>query len=81
MPINLVSILSNRKKNSQNPRIAALRALSEVLDSKKSLADSEALSQLDDGCSNALARHLAYGVLRWLTALEWLAAGLLTKPL
>ena len=81
MPINLVSILSNRKKNSQNPRIAALRALSEVLDSKKSLADSEALSQLDDGRSNALARHLAYGVLRWLTALEWLAAELLTKPL
>jgi len=81
MPINLVSILSNRKKNSQNPRIAALRALSEVLDSKKSLADSEALSKLGDSRSNAFARHLAYGVLRWLTALEWLAAELLTKPL
>ena len=68
-------------KNLQNPRIAALRALSEVLDSNKSLVDSEALSRLHDPRDNALARHLAYGVLRWLTALEWLAAELIAKPL
>jgi 16S rRNA (cytosine967-C5)-methyltransferase len=72
--------LSKSKKNSQNPRIAALQALSEVLDSNRHLAESEALSRLREGRDNAFARHLAYGVLRWKTALEWLAAGLLTKP-
>ena len=61
--------------------MAALQALSEVLDSNKNLVDSEALSRLHDGRDNAFARNLAYGVLRWLTALEWLAAELLAKPL
>ena len=74
-------VLSMKKKDLQNPRIAALRALSEVLDSNKSLAGSEALSRLHDSRDNAFARHLAYGVLRWLTALDWLAAQLLAKPL
>jgi 16S rRNA (cytosine967-C5)-methyltransferase len=68
-------------KALQNPRIAALQALSEVLDSNTSLAESAALSRLRDSRDNAFARHLAYGVLRWLSALEWLAAELLSKPL
>ena len=70
-----------KRKAIQNPRIAAIRALSEVLDEKSSLLESEALSLLEDGRDNALARHLAYGVLRWLNALQWLAATLLAKPL
>ena len=69
------------KKAMQNPRIAALGAISEVLDEKKSLADSESLTRLRDSRDNALARHLAYGVLRWLNALDRLAAQLLSKPL
>jgi len=73
--------MSRNKKKSQNPRIAALQALSEVLDSNRSLAESEALSRLRDSRDNAFARHLAYGVLRWLTALQWLAGELLEKPL
>ena len=76
-----MKILSKNKKHSQNPRIAALRALSEVLDSNKALTDSDALSQLRDSRDSAFARHLAYGVLRWLSALDWLAGELLTKPL
>jgi len=71
---------SSRKKNSQNPRVAAIQALSEVLDSKINLADSEALTQIRDSRDNAFARHMAYGVLRWLTALEWLAGEFLTNP-
>ena len=71
----------SKKKNLQNPRIAALNALSEVLDLNKSLAESEALSQVRDSRDSAFARHLAYGVLRWLTGLEWLAGELLGKPL
>ena len=71
----------SKKKNLQNPRIAALQALSEVLDSNKNLAECGALSRLRDSRDNAFARHLAYGVLRWLTALEWLAAELLVKPI
>jgi len=70
-----------KQKARQNPRIAALLALAEVLDEHQSLAQSSALSGLRDGRDGALARHLAYGVLRWLTALEWLAAQLLTRPL
>lgn len=69
------------KKNLQNPRIAALEALSEVLDENMNLGDSVALSRLRDHRDSALARNLAYGVLRWLTALEWLTAKLLVKPL
>ena len=68
------------EKNLQNPRIAALRALSEVLDENRNLGDSEALSGLQDSRDGALARNLAYGVLRWLSALEWLAGELLDKP-
>ena len=73
--------MSKIKKNLQNPRIAALKALSEVLDEHKNLGDSVALSALVDSRDNALARNLAYGVLRWLSALEWLAGELLSKPI
>jgi 16S rRNA (cytosine967-C5)-methyltransferase len=73
--------LPKLKNNLQNPRIAALHALSEVLDENKNLGDSEALSRLSDSRDSALARNLTYGVLRWLSALEWLAAELLEKPL
>ena len=76
-----MKILSKNPKKIQNSRIAALQALSEVLDGNKSLAESEALSRLRDPRDNAFARHLTYGVLRWLTALEWLASQLLEKPL
>jgi len=73
--------LSKFKKNLQNPRIAAIHALSEVLDKNKNLGDCEALSRIKDSRDNAFARNLTYGVLRWLSALEWLAAELLDKPL
>ncbi len=73
--------MSRKKKNQQNPRLAAIEALSEVLDSNRSLADSEAFSAVRDSRDNALARHLTYGVLRWLPALEWLAGELLSKPI
>ncbi|MDX2427767.1 MAG: 16S rRNA (cytosine(967)-C(5))-methyltransferase RsmB [Xanthomonadales bacterium] len=69
------------KKNLQNPRLAAIMALSEVLDDKRNLGDCEALSRLEDDRNKALARNLTYGVLRWLSSLEWLAAKLLDKPL
>ena len=73
--------MSKSTKNLQNPRLAALHALSEVLDDNKNLGDSKALSSLIDSRNNALARNLAYGVLRWLGALEWIASQLLSKPL
>ncbi len=73
--------MRRQKKVLQNPRIAAIGALSEVLDTNKSLADSEALSRLRDSRDKAFAKNLTYGVLRWLSALEWLAKQLLTRPL
>jgi 16S rRNA (cytosine967-C5)-methyltransferase len=65
----------------QNPRLAAIQALSEVLDGNKNLGESKALSGLFDSRNNAMARNLAYGVLRWLSSLEWIASQLLSKPL
>ena len=73
--------MSKHKKNLQNPRLAAVKALSEVLDDNRNLGDCEALSRLEDDRNKALARNLSYGVLRWLSALEWLAAELMNKPL
>ncbi len=73
--------LSKKQQKNQNPRLAALRALSEVLDSSRSLAESNAFSQLKDGRDISLARHLTYEVLRWLSALQWLSERLLSKPL
>jgi len=69
------------KKNLQNPRIAVLGVLSEVLDENRNLGDSEALSGLQDPRDSGFALNLSYGVLRWLSSLEWLAARLLVKPL
>ena len=45
------------------------------------LGDSPSLSSLHDSRDNSLARNLAYGVLRWLGALEWLAGELLSRPI
>jgi 16S rRNA (cytosine967-C5)-methyltransferase len=63
------------------PRLAALKMLSSVLDSGSNLTDAESGNKPPDARDRAFARHLVYGVLRWLTALEWLADQLLRKPL
>jgi hypothetical protein len=63
------------------PRLTALKMLSSVLDSGSNLAEAESENSLPDARDRAFARHLAYGVLRWLTALEWLAGQMLRKPL
>ncbi len=52
-----------------------------MLDSDKFLADCEAFSRLGSERDSAFARHLAYAVLRWKSALQWLADQLLAKPL
>jgi 16S rRNA (cytosine967-C5)-methyltransferase len=63
----------------------AVMAIADVLDDAESLAEADSL-KLDqeeavDPRDAAFARHLAYGVLRWLTALEWLADQFLDRPL
>jgi len=55
--------------------------LRSVLDSGANLADAETENCQDDARDRAFSRHISYGVLRWLSALEWLAAQLLRKPL
>ena len=64
-----------------NARLLALNLLSAVLDQHENLGeanvDSGKLSPRDLG----FARHLAYGVLRWYSALTWLADQLLDRPL
>lgn len=62
-------------------RLAAVNSLGEVLDQQRALGDVTSPDKLKDPRDRAFALHLTYGVLRWKTALEWLANQLLDKPL
>jgi 16S rRNA (cytosine967-C5)-methyltransferase len=70
-----------KKPQTTNPRLLAINALSDVLDEGINLAESSSLRSTADSRDVSLGRHLAYGVLRWLTPLEWLAAQMLKKPI
>ncbi|MEE4218142.1 MAG: 16S rRNA (cytosine(967)-C(5))-methyltransferase RsmB [Xanthomonadales bacterium] len=69
-----------KKSRSDDARLMALRLLGAVLDDGAALAEAPE-NTAGDPRNRAYARHLAYGVLRWLSALEWLASQLLKKPL
>ena len=70
-----------RRRNANNPRLAALSLLEAVLDQGSNLPDTDIGPGLTNTRDRAFSRHLAYGVLRWLNALEFLAGQLLEKPL
>jgi len=70
-----------KKARVTGSRHVALTMLQSVLDSGNNLGEAEPANTAVDARDRAFARHLAYGVLRWLTALEWLADQLLKKPL
>lgn len=74
-----------RPSTGGNARLDALQLLAAVLDRGQSLAEAgsecPATSQAADPRDRAFARHLAYGVLRWYSALEWLTGQLLRRPL
>jgi len=69
----------------RNARLAALDLLAGVLDAGQNLGEVQATGWggdlPPDPRDRAFARHLAFGVLRWLGALEWLAGELLQRPL
>ncbi len=71
--------MNQRRKNS--PRLAALNTLANVLDQQQNLLEADETSALPDSRDRALARHLAYGVIRWLNSLQWLSGQLLDRPL
>jgi 16S rRNA (cytosine967-C5)-methyltransferase len=64
-----------------NARVAAVQAVVQVLQQRRSLSEAlpAALAALDEG--RALAQELAYGVLRWHGRLSALGEQLLDKPL
>lgn len=62
-------------------RLVALELLDSVLDQRRALSDTRDDTDGLDARDQAFARHLAYGVLRWLSALDWLAGQLLDRPL
>ena len=68
-------------KKGRGSRLAALELLNAALDRRQSLSETGAETGTGDSRDRAFARHLAYGVLRWMSALEWLAAQLLKRPL
>ena len=70
-----------KKSKVARPRLVVLNILAGVLDSGSNINDAESDNRQPEARDRAFTRHLAYGVLRWLTALEWLAAQLLQKPL
>ena len=70
-----------RKNPRQNPRLSAIETLAKVLDKGQNLSDADSAALLTDERDRSLARHLAYGVCRWLNSLEWLSSQLLRKPL
>jgi 16S rRNA (cytosine967-C5)-methyltransferase len=70
-----------KRAAANNPRQLAVAALSDVLDRGQTLTESPALNGSLRNRDLSMSRHLAYGVLRWLTALEWLADQLLVKPI
>ena len=61
-------------------RLMAIGLIGAVLDDGTGLVEAVPGKE-GDPRDRAYARHLAYGTLRWLSALEWLAARLLTKSL
>jgi 16S rRNA (cytosine967-C5)-methyltransferase len=69
------------KPPRQNPRLSAIETLANVLDKGQNLSDADSTALLVDERDRSLARHLAYGVCRWLNSLEWLSQQLLRKPL
>jgi len=71
----------NKNPQVWNPRLGAVSALADVLDSGVTLTQSPSLNTGAQGRDLSQARHLAYGVLRWLTALDWLARQMLSKPI
>lgn len=68
-------------RRAPDARLAAVRALSEVLDSGRQLGDCRSLDAGLDARDAAFARRLAYGTLRWYVALDALATDLLERPL
>lgn len=70
----------NRAKTN-NPRLVALEMLGSVLDDGANLSDADVKNRQSNPKDQAFSRHISYGVLRWLTALEWLSAHLMRKPL
>ncbi|MEE8496319.1 MAG: 16S rRNA (cytosine(967)-C(5))-methyltransferase RsmB [Xanthomonadales bacterium] len=70
-----------KKNPGQNPRLNAILTLAKVLDKGQNLSDADSTAVLADERDRSLARHLAYGVCRWLSSLEWLSSQLLCKPL
>lgn len=69
-----------KKPTGDNARLIALDLLADVLDQGQNLSESSQ-GRSADPRNRAHAAHLAYGVLRWLNALEWLAGQLLQRPL
>jgi 16S rRNA (cytosine967-C5)-methyltransferase len=65
----------------RSARLVAVALLASVLDRGLNLSETGAEDMPTDPRDRAFARHLAYGVLRWLGALEWLAGHLLQRPI
>jgi len=64
-----------------NARLTTVRCLEGVFNRGMAVADHDFAAGGLEPRDQAYARHLAFGVLRWFGALDWLASRLLQKPL
>jgi len=69
------------KRRAANARLVALDAVAHVLDRRQTLGDFFIGNHGLEGRDLAFSKHLAYGVLRWMCALDWLTGRLLNRPL
>lgn len=67
--------------DSVQARLLAVRAIRCVVDEQQSLSEFFRQEHGLPARDRAFASHLAYGTLRWYSALEWLAGKLLSRPL
>ena len=70
-----------KKPVKKSPRLMAVHTLGNVLDRQQNLNDADVSGQLSDPRDRAMSRHLSYGVLRWLTGLQWISGKLMDRPL
>ncbi len=71
----------NKIKNKGNARLEAINAIGSVLDYHKTLNEHFQSGSGLTPRDGAYAKHLSYGVLRWLSALEWISLQLMDRPL
>ena len=72
---------TNKKNSKNNARLVALYEINAVFDNDQALGQPVKGRNQLEARDAAFSRRLAYGVVRWYSALDWLAGELLDRPM